>query len=119
MRKVAVAAFAMLAACAETPQQILDEGLRFQVTSKSSPRLAALCAARFAEQIPRTPFVTQMREMETAGDYEVIVRYVDEFLPFAVIHSQAKGGTTSVVIRTQSLPKHIIDALVDGIRARC
>ena len=124
MRQLAIASLVLLcAACAETPQQIETEGLLFQFKLQSAPRLAALCAARRSEQIPDAAFITQMREMDTAGDYEVIVRYgqgvFDAPLPFAVIRMQASNGGTVVNIRTQRLPKHFIDALVDGTRARC
>ena len=122
-RHLAVVAFSLLAACAETPQQIEQEGLLFEFTLQSTPRLAALCAARHSEQIPDASFITQMREMETAGDYEVVVRYgqgvFDAPLPFAVIRMQARNGATAVKISTQRLPKHFVDELLRTVRVHC
>lgn len=121
MRLLAVVTLVVIATgCAETPQQIAQEGLRVEITSKKTPRLAALCATRLSERSTIATFISQMREMEKDGDYEVVVRYSNEQLgTFALIQAEALGGATRISLQMQPYPKHIVDELVDGIRARC
>jgi len=119
MRFAVIAAALFFAACAETPHQLSQEGLHVEIVSKKAPRLAALCAVRVSERLTLASFVSQIRETETAGDYETVVRYTLEPLPFAVIAAVAIAGGTRIRVTTQSLPKHIVDELVEGIREKC
>jgi len=121
MRNIAAVTLACLAAgCAQTSQELVGDGIRFDSTSNSTPRLAALCALRVAEAFDTAPLSAQIRESERAGDYEVVVHNpVDHAFPFAVIRTQATDGGTTIVIFLQRMSKYIGDELVGRIKARC
>lgn len=110
----------VLAGCAETPQQIIDDGIRFDITSKSAPRLAALCALRVAEAIETTNLSGTIREAERDGDYEVILHSrIDYAFPFAVIRTNKAADGSAIVVYLQRLSKYVGDELLARIRKSC
>ena len=120
MKELWIVIVLALAGCAQTSQELVGDGIRFDSTSKSTPRLAALCALRVAEAFETAPLSAQIRETERAGDYEVVVHNpVDHHFPFAVIGTKATDGGTTIVIFLQRMSKYIGDELVGRIKARC
>ena len=71
-RFIAWLAVVVLAGCAQTPDQTIDQGERFQFTSASTPYSAAICISRNANA--RGGGVSGQERMLGDADMEVVVR---------------------------------------------
>lgn len=74
MKAFSILVLILLAACAYTPRELMQEGEQRTARARKPPLAAARCIARNAEEIA-VALTARERTLETAvGGYEVIVR---------------------------------------------
>ena len=94
--RVAVLIALSLAGCAQTPEQVIDQGDRFNFTSALSPYSAAICISRNANA--RGGGVSGQERMLGDADMEVVVRDGGDTLAVAQIRRGAPISSVTVLV---------------------
>src|SRR4051812_20077659 len=103
MKPIVALTVLLLAGCANTPQELVQEGKAHTYTWKQEPEFAAGCMARNLER--KYGFVVIVRRLDEAGAYQVVVGSGPGFLlAYAVVEPHESGSTGTVWV-----PRHIPD----------
>ena len=112
MKRLTVAALAMLSACAQTPKEVVETGMKTR-HQLGQPARADECIARNAENL-HPAFTVQTRDRD--GEPEVVVRNTrGDNATIAVVKIQRTESVADLWLSQNVMGKKaLLDALVAG-----
>ena len=110
--KILTLTFALLlTGCTTTPQQIVEQGVRYDAQLKLPPNNAADCIARNAENI-HGDFITTVRPLKDDGSMEVILRLATAALAVTHVRPEGKGSAATSwwrMVPREAWPSRIVE----------